>query len=151
VNFFIFWHNKICVGPTSIVTSLSSPRCRPSSDRRHHIAVSCHASFPWSQDDLAVSALSSGNTSSRHLPSRVKTEALNSHHRRWSPSSDIPIFTLRCYKNVISTLATLFTTQPCLYFTSSLARAPHHPSTRRHSFSLPSHFHHHPSIQRHSR
>jgi hypothetical protein len=95
-----------------------------------------------------------------HLPatlrpvasSRVETEALNLHHRRRPPSSDRSTPTLHSYKNVISTLVTLPTTQARLHFASSLARASHHwSSTRhRHSLLLSSHAHR-LSAQRHPR
>jgi hypothetical protein len=91
-----------------------------------------HSSFPWSQDELAASTSSFGNALSCRLPSWAKTEALNPHHRRRSPSPDPLTLTLHCCKNVISTLVTLPTTQPHLHFASLLARAPRHQnSTRR--------------------
>jgi hypothetical protein len=125
----------------------SPPWCRLSSDQRHHAITPCHASFPLSQDELTASASSSGNTLSCRLPSRAETEALNPHHRRQSPSLNRSTPTLHCYNKAILTLATLPTTQPHLYFTSFLARAPHHQSSthRYHSLSLPSHTHH-PSV-----
>jgi hypothetical protein len=85
-----------------------------------------------------------------HLPSQTETEALNLHHCHRLPSSDRPTPTLYCYKVIIATLATLPTTQPRLYFASSLASAPRHQSsTRRHcSLSLLSHAHR-PSAQWH--
>jgi hypothetical protein len=43
---------------------------------------------------------------------------------------------LHCYKNIISTMATLRTTQPCLHFASSLVRAPRHQSSTHHHCSL---------------
>jgi hypothetical protein len=49
---------------------------------------------------------------------------LNLHFRHWPPSPDHPISTIHYYKKIISTLVTLSTTQLCLYFASSLARAP---------------------------
>jgi hypothetical protein len=137
---------------TGVVYSLSAPRYRLSSGRCRHAAASCHASFPLSQDELTVSASSSGNALSRCLPSRGETEELNLHHRRRLPSPDRPTSTLHCYKKIISTLATLPTTQLCLYFISSLARAPSHRSSPHHcrSFSPMSHAHRH-SAQRHLR
>jgi hypothetical protein len=91
--FFIFWHSKIHVSPTSIVSFFFPLWCRLSSGRRCHTATSCHTSFPWSQDDLAASFSSSGNgvasppvdvaTPSRHvtLPSHgVKTSSLSHLH-----------------------------------------------------------------------
>jgi hypothetical protein len=108
------------------------------------VVTPCHASFPWSQDDLTVFALSSGNALSCRLPSWVKIKVLNPHHSRRSPSPDSPTFTINCYKKVISILTTLPTTQPHLYFTSSLSRAPHHQSSthRRRSLSSSTHAHH---------
>jgi hypothetical protein len=75
---------------------------------------------------------------------------MNSHHCRWPPSPDHLTPTLHCYKKVISTLATLPTIQPHLYFASSLARAPCHQSStyRCHSLSPSSHVHR-PSAQWH--
>jgi hypothetical protein len=99
------------------------------------------------KDELAASISSLGNTSSCCLPTRVETKALNLHHRHRTPSPDRLTLTLHYYKTVISTLATLSTTQLCLHFTSCLARAPHHRSSTRHYRSLSSLFHdHHPSV-----
>jgi hypothetical protein len=131
MDFIYFWPNKIHVNPTGVVSSLSPPRCRLSFGRCCHAVTPCHASFPLSQDELAVSTSSSGNALSRRLPSQVKTEALNLHHRRRLPSSDCPTPILHCYKKIISILATLPATQPCLHFASSLSRAPHHRSATR--------------------
>jgi hypothetical protein len=141
--FFIFWLNKICVSPTSVVSSLSPPQCRLSSGWRRHAAVSCHAFFSWSQDNLTASASSSGNASSHRLPSWVEIEALNPHHCHRPPSLDRLTPTLYCYKKFISTLVTLPTTQLRLHFVSSLARAPHHRSSTsyRHSLTPLSHTH----------
>jgi hypothetical protein len=100
------------------------------------VTTSCHTSFPLSQDELAASASSSGNTLSHRLPSRAETKALNLHHHLRSPSPDRSTPTLRCYKKIISTLATLPTTQPCLHFASSLAIALCHWSSTRHRRSL---------------
>jgi hypothetical protein len=122
--------------------------------------MSCHASFPWSQDELAASASSSDNISSCRLPSQAETEALNPHHRRWPPSLDSPTPILHgqpdshphCYKKVISIFVTLPITQSRLYFASSLARASCHRSfTHRHCFLSPSFHVHHPSAQQHLR
>jgi hypothetical protein len=109
-----------------------------------------HASFPLSQDELAASALASGNALSCCLPSRAKTEAFNPHHHRRLLSPDSLAPTLYYYKKNISTLATLRTIQPRLHFTSSIARAPRHQSSTHccHSLSFLSHAHH-PSIQWH--
>jgi hypothetical protein len=80
----------------------------------------------------------------RHLSSRAKIEALNLHYRRRSPSLYRPSLTFHCYKNIISTLATLIITQPHLHFASSLAIAPRHRSFTHHCHSLspPSHAYH---------
>jgi hypothetical protein len=103
----------------------------------HHRVVSYF--FTWRQDKLAVSVLSSGKASSRRLPSRAKIKALNLHHRHHPPSLNCPSFTIHCYKNIISTLITLPTTQLYLYFASLLAIASRHQSSTccRHSLSLP--------------
>jgi hypothetical protein len=126
----------------------SLPRCRLSSGRHRHTAVSCYTSFPCSQDEFDASASSSNNVSSYRLPSRAETKALNLHHRRRSSSSDSPTPTLHYYKNVISILPTLPITQLHLYFVSSLARAQcHRSSTHRHCSLSPTSHAHHPSAQ----
>jgi hypothetical protein len=51
---------------------------------------------------FAASALSSGNTSYCHLPSQVKTEALNLHHHCQPPFLERLTPTIHCYKKVIS-------------------------------------------------
>jgi hypothetical protein len=94
---------------------------------------------------------------SLHLPatlrpiishSRAETEALNPHHHHRPPFSDHLTPNLHCYKNVISTLSTLPTTQSGLYFTSSLARAPYHQSSNHRCRSLlPSSHVYRPSAQ----
>jgi hypothetical protein len=144
IDFLHFWPSKIHVSPTDVVSSLFPPRYRLSFSRRRHAAASCHAFFPLSQGKLATSVSSFGNILSRCLPSRVETEALNLHHRCRLPSLDRSTPTLHYYKNIISTLATLSTTQLHFYFASSLARALSHWSfTHRHCFlSLLSHAHH---------
>jgi hypothetical protein len=105
--FFIFQPSKIRVSPTGVISSLSPPRCHLSSGWYHHVVTPCHASFQWGKYELAASASSFGNASSRHLPSHVTTEVLNPHHRRRSLSSGCSTPTLLCYKKVISTLVTL--------------------------------------------
>jgi hypothetical protein len=134
--FFIFWPNKIHVNPTDVVSFLSSVWCRLFFDRRCHAVASCPTSFPWSQDELAASASSSGNALSRRLHSRAETTTLNLHHRRHPSSSDCPTPTLYCYKKVMSILATLTTTQSRLHFASSLARALRYQSSTRRRCSL---------------
>jgi hypothetical protein len=153
VDFLYFQSSKICFSPTGVVSSLFPPRCHLSSGRRHHAVMLCHASFPLSQDELADSALSSGNALSRRPPpSRDETEALNPHHHLRPLSLDRPILTLHYYKKIISILITLHTTQSCLYFISSLARAPRHRSSTCHCCSLSPLLHvHHLSAQRHPR
>jgi hypothetical protein len=149
--FFIFQPSKICVSPTDYVSSLSPPRCRLSFDRRHHATALCHTSFPLSLDELAASASSSGNVLSRRLPSQVKTETLNLHHRRRLPSANHSTSTLHCYKNIISTLTTLPTTQPRLHFASSLVRSPCYRSSTHRRRSLSSLYHaYRPFTQRHT-
>jgi hypothetical protein len=132
---------------SDVVSSLFSHWCHLSSSRRRHTTASYHASFPWSQNEFAGSASSFGNASSCCIPSRAETKTLNSHHRRRPPSLDNPTHTLHFYKKVVSTLATLLTTQPHLYFVSSLARAPQYQSSAcRHRFISPLSHAHHPSI-----
>jgi hypothetical protein len=151
VDFLYFWPSKICVSPTDVVSSLSSFRCRLSSDRHCHavcrVALRSHGAKTSSLLPLHLPA-----TLCPVVSSRVETEALNLHHRRRPPSSDRSTPTLHSYKNVISTLVTLSTTQARLHFASSLARASHHwSSTRhRHSLLLSSHAHR-LSAQRHPR
>jgi hypothetical protein len=128
--FFIFW-------PSMIRMSLT----RLSSGRHRHAVAPYHASFLWRQNELATSGSSSGNVSFHRLPSRAKTEALNLHHRCRPPSLDSPTPTIHCYKKVISTWATLLTTQPRLHFASSLARAQCHQSSTCSSRSLSPSFH----------
>jgi hypothetical protein len=123
---FIFYPRKIRISTTNVVSSLSPPRCRLSSSRHRHAAVSCHASLLWSQDKLTASALSNGSALSYHLPSRAEIETLNLHHRHQSPSSDCSTLTLHYYKKVISILVILPNIQLRLYFASSLVRAPYH-------------------------
>jgi hypothetical protein len=102
------------------------------------IVTPCHTYFSLSQVELDVSALSFDNASSRFLPSRAETEVLNPHHHRSRPtSSDSLTYSIYCYKNVISILVTLPTTQPRLHFASSLTRVPRHSSSTR----LIIHFH----------
>jgi hypothetical protein len=102
----------------------SPPWCRLSSGRHRHTVTPCHAYFPLIQDELAASTSFSNSASSHHLPSIAKTEVLNLHHRRQPPYSDRLTRTLHCYKNVMSILVTLHTTQSRLHFASSLAGAP---------------------------
>jgi hypothetical protein len=91
--------------------------------------------FIFRQHFIWSSPLSSRNQSIEYAPSLP-------------PSPDCPTPTLHCYKNIISTPTTLPNTQPCLYFISSLARAPCHQSSTCYSCSLsmPS-YGHHPSAQ----
>jgi hypothetical protein len=105
----------------------------PSTDITTRAAL-CHASFPLNQDEFAASTSSSSNASSRRPPLEPKP-------KHW----------IRCYKMIISTLATLPTIQSRLHFASSLAKAPHHQSStrRRCSFLSLSHTHRH-STQWHS-
>jgi hypothetical protein len=135
--FFIFRLSKIHVSPTGIVSSHSLPQCCLSSTRHHH------ASFSLSQDEITASTSSSSNALSHRLPSQADIEALNLHHRLRLPSLDHSTSTLYCYKKIISTLATLPTTQPYLHF-AFLARAPHHRSSTccRCSLSPLCHAHH---------
>jgi hypothetical protein len=103
------------------------------------------------QDELAVSASCFSNVSSCRLPSQVKTEALNLHHRHWPSSSDRLAPTFYCYIKTILTLITLLpTTQHRLNFASSLSRAPRHQNSISYhrSLSLSSHVHH-TSAQQH--
>jgi hypothetical protein len=152
VDFLHFLASRIHVRLSGVVSSLFSLWCRLSSSRRRHTTALYHTFFPWSQDELDVFASSSDNASSSRLPSRVKTEALNSHHRHRPPSPDRSTPTLHYYKNIISTLATLSTTQPCRYSAFSLSRAPRHRSFTRCRRSLsPLSYVHHPSAQWHSR
>jgi hypothetical protein len=144
VHFLHFWPSKTHVSPTGIISSIFPPSCRISSYRCRHAVGPCCASFPWSQDELVVPALSSSNVSCRRLTSRADTKALNLHHYR-PPSLNRSTSTIYCYKKAISTLPIFPTTQPRLYFTYSLARVTRHRSfTCRHHSLLPSsHVHPH--------
>jgi hypothetical protein len=96
VDFFYFF------GPVKFASTqvTSSPPfflpggASPSAD----VTTPCHASFPWSQDELTASTSPSGNVSSHRLPSRAKIETLNLHHYRRPPSLDRLTLTLHCYK-----------------------------------------------------
>jgi hypothetical protein len=100
----------------AFISYLSSPRCRLSSDRRHHAVVPYHTYFPLSQDELAVSVSSSSNTSSRRLPSRAKTKVLNPYHHHNLPFPDRLSTSTTAIKKIISTLITIRTAQPRLHF-----------------------------------
>jgi hypothetical protein len=131
-----------------VVCSLSPPRCHLSSDLHHHVAPPCHTYFPWSQEKLAVSASSSVNASSCRFLSRAETKILNPHHPRQPPSPYHTTPTLHWYKNDISTLVTLPTTQSRLYFGFTLTRALcHRSSTHRH---VPFHCRHTPILPPHN-
>jgi hypothetical protein len=150
VNFIHFRPNKIYVSPTDIVSSLFPLQYRPSSGRRRHTVAQCHIFFLLSQDELADSASSFGNTSPRRLPSQPETEALNLHHHSRPPSLHHLTPTLHYYKKIISILVTLPTTQSHFHFISSIARAPHHRSSTHHRRSLlPLSHVHRPSVQWH--
>jgi hypothetical protein len=124
VDFLHFWPSKIRVSPTGVVFSFSPPQCRLSSSQHRHTDASCHAYFSLSQDELATSASSSGNTLFRRLPSRAETKASNSHHSHRLPSLDRSTPTLHHYKKIISNLATLSTTQSRFILPPSLTE--HH-------------------------
>jgi hypothetical protein len=142
MNFFsFFWPSKIYVSSTDVVSSLSPLRCRLSSGWRCHIVTPCHASFPWTQDELAGSASFSDNTLSRSLPGWAETKVLNLHHHHQPPFLDNPTPTIHCYKKIISILITLPTNQSHLYFVSSLTRAPRHQISTYHCHSLSSSSH----------
>jgi hypothetical protein len=141
--FFILRPSEIRVSPTSVVSSLSHPLCRLTSGRHHHTTAPCPASFSLSQDNIAASGSSFGNALSCRLPSRAETEAFNLHHHHRLPSLDHTTPTLHCYKKIISTFATLPTTQPRLHLDSSLARAPRHQSSNHRYRSLSSLSHAH--------
>jgi hypothetical protein len=127
--FFYFRSSKICISPTNVISLLFPLRCRLSSVQHRHTTTPFHSFFPWSQNELVVSALSSVNTSSCCLPFRDKIKALNSQYRRRSLSPDSQIHTLHCYKNTVSILASLSTTQSSLF---CLLRAPYHQSSTHH-------------------
>jgi hypothetical protein len=81
-------------------------------------------------------------------PTRSEIEVLNLHHHRWPPSLNSPTPTHHCYKKIISILINFPTTQPRLYFASSLTKAPRHQSSTHHKRSLsPSFYVHRPSTQ----
>jgi hypothetical protein len=110
-----FWPSKIHIN------QLASSLCFPLPG-----AASPPADITTLLHHVTASASSSSNAWSHRLPSQTETEVLNPHHRYRSCSPDSPTLTLHCYKEVISILTILNTTQPHLHFASSLARAPHH-------------------------
>jgi hypothetical protein len=106
VNIFIF--RSIHVSATDAVYSIFPPRCRLSSDRHHHTTTSCHASFSWRQDKLAVFASFFDNTLLWRLPLSSQNWSIKSAPPPPSATlSDSPTFILHRYKNVISILVTL--------------------------------------------
>jgi hypothetical protein len=143
-HIWFFLSSKICVSPTSIISFLFPFRWHLSNNRRRHSVVLCHASFSWSQDEIDASTSSFGNTSSRCLPSWAETEALNHTTVVNHPPCTVWLSSFTAIKRSSQFCPTLTTTQLYLYFTSSLARAPHYQSSirRHHSLSLPSHAHH---------
>jgi hypothetical protein len=125
-----------------LVSSHSFPLPGVASPPTDVATPSFHVTLPSHRTKM--SSLPLLHLSVTRLPSRAKTEALNlhRHHRPPSPDSLTPI--LYCYNKVISTLATLSTTQPHLHFAFSLARAPRPRSSthHRHSLSPPPHVYH---------
>jgi hypothetical protein len=130
--FFIFRPSKIRANPTDVVSSLFLLRCRLTSGRRRHTIVPFYALFPL------------------HLLAMIRLVAfpLESKPKHWIHITvvDHSLWTARLplsivIKKVISTLSTIFITQPCLSFATSLAKAQHHRSStcRHHSLSLPPH------------
>jgi hypothetical protein len=108
---FIFRSSKICVSPINVISSLFPPRrCLSSGRRRHERTGRVTLPSYGAKISLLSPLLSSGNDSPRHLPSQVKTEALNPYYRRRPPSLDCSTPTLHCYKKVISIMASFLTT-----------------------------------------
>jgi hypothetical protein len=135
-----------------MVSSLSSLRCRLSSDQCHHAVASCHASFPWNQDELTVSASSFNNASSHCLPLAPKSKYWIRTTAVGHPSQTIRLSPSTAIKRPSQYLVTLLTTQSRLCFVSSLVRAPHHQSSTHCRYSLLPPYHtHHPSTQWHPR
>jgi hypothetical protein len=148
MNFLYFLLNKICVSPTNVIYSISTPWCRLPTGRHCHAAISRHTSFSLKQDKLAAFASSFNNILSHRLPSRVETRVLNSHHHGRPPSPGRPTHTLHYYKKIILTFVTLSITQSYLHFIFSLAKASHHQSSTHYRCSFSPLFHiHRPSTQ----
>jgi hypothetical protein len=133
---------------TSPRPSAMSPLLRLTSSRHSTVARflpmkprwTRYLRFIFSQCFIMSPPLSSQNRSIKSTPPSLTT------------LPDRPTHTLHYYKKVISTLVTLSTAQPRLYFASSLARAPRHriSTYRRHSLSSSSHVYR-SSTQRHPR
>jgi hypothetical protein len=131
--FFIFSPIRF----TSAQLASSPPFSLPSvASSLIYVIALCRTSFQWSPGELAVSASSSSNASSRRLPSQAEIKVLNLHHCHRPPCSNHLTPTLCCYKKVIPTSTTLFITQSCLYFVFFLAKAPRHRSSTRRYRSL---------------
>jgi hypothetical protein len=150
IAWFFFWPSKICVSSTGIISSLFALWCHLSSGRRRHAVAPCHASFPWSQDDIITSISTSGNTSSRRSTLEPKPKdwicIIAAGHPLWTTRLP-PSTTIKGHLNLDHSP---HHSQLRLYFAFSLARAPHHRSftRRRHSLSLTSHVHR-PAVQQH--
>jgi hypothetical protein len=150
-SFFTFWPSKIYINPTGVVSSLFSQWCRLSSGQRHHTAAPCHASFSWSQDELAASASSSSNASSRRLsPLEPKLKhwihTTTTGHPLWTVR--LPNFiAVKCHLNFDHSLYNSTTSPFCLPNQSTVLSELHLPP----SFSFTAIPRHRPSVQRYSR
>jgi hypothetical protein len=133
---------QLASSPPFPLSGVTSPPTDVVTQPRHIMPPST-----WSKEELAISALSSDNALSRRLLSQAETEALNPYHRRRPSSLYRPTPTLHCYKNVISILTTISTTQSRLHFSSSsITRTPHHRRSTHHRGSLsPISYTHRPS------
>jgi hypothetical protein len=139
-----------------LVSSPPFPLLGGTSPSANIAILPCRVTLPYhrvkmsSLSPLHLSAMLYLISSPLKLKSKLWIRTITTTHRPPSPCSPTP--NLYCYKKVISTLVTLPTAQPHLYFTSFLARAPHHrsPTHCHRSLSLPSH-NYYPSTQWHPR
>jgi hypothetical protein len=101
---FFFWPNKIRVNPTGVVFSFFSPNATsPSTDA----ATLRRTSFPWNQNNLAVTTLSFSNVLSRHLPLELKPKHWNRTTAANHPPRTAWFQPFIAIKKIISTLISL--------------------------------------------
>jgi hypothetical protein len=128
------------VNPTRVVFSFFSPNATsPSTDA----ATLCRTSFPWNQNNLAVSTLSFSNVLSRHLPLELKPKHWNRTTAASHPPQTAWFQPSIAIKKDDFNLDQSLRTQLRLYFTSYLARAPCYRNYTccHRSLSPPSHTH----------
>jgi hypothetical protein len=137
--FFIFWPSKICASPTVSPPPFPLPGATsPPFDvvtLPCRVTLSSHGANMSSQAPLYLLLI--------FCPAASPFELKSKHWIHTTTVGHPPRTALHCYKNIISTFAILSTSQSCLHFISSLARAPCHQSFthRHHSLSPPFHAH----------